>query len=232
MIIRYSMLQDFLVCPKAFFDRHILGKLETQQSSALHFGSALHLGIKNMLDGEDGVLYFNTYWDSVKSQPMQYYEHSWKDLSEMANDAFLPNFKSRHLKKFSRFEQEIPLNMPFLGSHTLQGTADYIGYYEDKFCVTDWKTSSRAYKKNKILLNTQLYIYAKMLQSRSGVLPEILMYKVFNKKDQSINTIQIELTQQKLDAIFAIVENTARAMLRAIETKELWHGESCYCEVV
>lgn len=226
------MIQDFLVCPKAFYDRHILGKIETEQSSALHYGSALHLGIKTMLEGEDGVMAFNMYWDSMKDRHMQYYEHSWKDLREMANDAFLPNFKSRHLKKFTDFEQEVQMTMPFLDNHTLQGTADFIGKYEGKLAVIDWKTSSKRYKKNKIILNHQLYLYARMHQLKTGVLPEVLLYKVFNKKDQSINTIEFQLTQQDLDAIVTIAGNAAKAMLRMVETKELYHGPDCYCERV
>lgn len=226
------MIQDFLTCPKAFYDRHILGKIETTESSALHFGTALHLGLRTMLDGEDGGMAFNMYWDSVKDRHMQYYEHSWKDLRDMANDAFLPNFKSHHLKKFTDFEQEVQMTMPFLDGHTLQGTSDYIGKYDGKLCMADWKTSSKKYKKNKIIINSQLYIYAKMLQTNTGALPEILMYKVFNKKDQSINTIEFQLTQRSLDAIVTIVENGARAMLRTIETKELYHGSDCYCERV
>ncbi len=226
------MLQDFLTCPKAFFDRHILGKIETEQSSALHFGTALHLGLKTMLEGEDGVSAFNMYWDSMKDVPMKYYGESWKDLRDMANDAFLPNFKSRHLKKFSDFEQEVQMTMPLLDNHILQGTTDYRGKYEGKLCIADWKTSSKKYKSNKIKINTQLYIYAKMSQREIGILPEILLYKVFNKRDQSINTIEYLLTQERLDAIFTIVENAARAMLRTIETKELYHGADCYCEVV
>jgi hypothetical protein len=185
-----------------------------------------------MLDGEDGVSAFNMYWDSVKDRHMQYYKHSWKDLRDMANDSFLPNFKSRHLKKFTDFEQEVQMTTSFLDTHTLQGTADYVGWYDNKFCIADWKTSSKKYKKNKIIVNTQLYIYAKMLQTNTGTLPELLLYKVFNKNTQQINTIPFELTQQKLDAIVTIVENAARAMLRTIETKELYHGPDCYCERV
>lgn len=231
MLVRYSMLQAYLECPKAFYDRYVLNKLETEQSAALEFGSAMHLGIKTMLEGSDGVASFNMYWNSVKDVHMQYYDMSWTALKELA-EHFLGNFKSRHLKKFTEFEQEVQMEMPFLSGNTLQGTADFIGMYEGVSTIVDWKTSSRDYPKNKIELNPQLYIYAKLYQHKTGKLPEQIMYKVFNKKTGNINTIKKQLTPEYLERIFSSVENTARAMLRTIETKELFHGPNCYCETL
>lgn len=237
MIIRYSMIQSWLECPKAFYDRYILEKLELEKSAALEFGTALHLGIRNILDGEDGNESFLMYWNTLKDTRMKYFEHGWGDLKDLG-EHFLGNFKSRHAKKFSDFEQEVQMEMPFLyndspgaahGKHTLQGTADYIGMYEGKLTIVDWKTSSRTYKKNKILLNPQMYIYAKLYQNKTGKLPEQIMYKVFNKKDGNINTIVNPLTQLYVDAIFESIEHAATGMLRSIETKQLWHGADCYC---
>lgn len=223
------MIQAFLECPKHFYERYVLNKIETEESSALHFGTALHLGIKTILEGEDGVEAFNMYWDSMKNVHMKYYADSWISLKELAEGSFLPNFKSRHFKKFSDFEQEVQMMMPFLPDTFIQGTADYIGLYEGKLTIADWKTSSRAYKKNKIGINPQMYIYAKLYQHKIGKLPEQILYKVFNKKDASINTIVKPLTEEYCNVIFNQVENATRAMLRTIETKELYHGPDCYC---
>lgn len=232
--IRYSMIQDYLTCPKAFYDRHVLNKIETKQSSALHFGTALHLGIKAMLEQEDGIKYFNLYWDSIKDAPMQYYGDSWKGLKELANDVFLPNFKSRHLKKFSKYEQELELtsefSTPALQGFSLKGTMDFVGLYEGKLTVADWKTSSKPYKKNKIHHNLQLYIYAYLYYRKTDKLPEQIMYKVFNKKDQAINTIVKPLTFIELQAKVKMVENAVLAMNHIVSTSSVFHGADCYCE--
>lgn len=230
MEIRYSMIQDFLTCPKAFYDRHILGKIKLQRSSALEYGTALHLGIRTILDGEDGVEPFIMYWDSLKDTHMQYYEHSWKNLRELAVDNFLPNFKSRHSKKFSNYSQELQMSTGFLDKHSIKGTADFFGSYEGIPTVVDWKTSSRAYRKNKIEVNLQLYVYAKLIKETQGITPKQIMYKVFNKKDGSINTLKKELTESEIDDSFKLIENAAKNMLHAIETKQLHHGAECYCE--
>lgn len=229
MIFRYSSIQSYLECPKNWYDQYVLNKINTEQSAALHFGTALHLGIRSILDQEDGELAFNMYWNSIKNIPMKYFNQGWTELKDLACDSFLPNFKSRHAKKFTEFEQEIFMEMPFLGG-TLQGTSDFIGLYEGKFTISDWKTSSRSYKKNKIELNPQLYIYSKLYQNKTGRLPEQIMYKVFNKKDGSINTIKKDLTSKDLDAIFNQVTSIVRQMIQTIETKQLWHGADCYCE--
>ena len=223
------MIQDFLTCPKAFYNRHILGKIELDRSSALEFGTALHLGIRTILNGEDGIEPFLMYWNSLKDVRMTYYEHSWANLKELAVDSFLPNFKSRHAKKFDTIKQEIKMSIPFLGIHTLTGTTDYYGLYESIPTVADWKTSSKSYRKNKIEVNLQLYIYAKLVKETAGYLPKQIMYKVFNKKDGSINTLKKELTEKDINDTFVLVENAAKSMLRVIETKELYHGAECYC---
>jgi hypothetical protein len=223
------MLQAWLTCPKAFYDRYILGKIDTEQSASLHFGTAVHLGVRTALEGENGVEAFKMYWDSIKTVHMRYYDQSWGDLRDLG-EHFITNFKARHAKKFSDFTQELQMEMPFLGEHTLQGTADLIGMYEGKLSVCDWKTSSKAYRKNKILLNFQMYIYAKLYQHNFNRLPEQLVYKVFNKNDGNINTIVQPLTQQYLDAIVIDIEHATRGMLHAIETKQLWHGADCFCE--
>lgn len=226
------MIQDFLTCPKAFYDRHVLGKLQLDKSSALEFGTALHLGIRMILYGEDGIEPFLLYWDSLKDTKMTYYEHSWKNLRELAVDSFLPNFKSRHAKKFSQHNQEIEMTIPFLGTHSIKGTTDFFGLYEGVPTVADWKTSSKAYRKNKTEVNLQLYIYAKLVKETQRILPKQIMYKVFNKKDGSINTLKKELTEKDINDTFILVENAAKSMLRVIETKELYHGPDCYCERV
>lgn len=223
------MIQDFLTCPKHYYDRYILKKIEDRQSSALHFGSAMHLGIKTILEGEDGIETFNMYWDSIKDKKMLYYGDNWESLKKVATETFLPNFKSRHVKHFTDFEQELQMEMPFL-SCTLQGTADLIGLYKGKLAVIDWKTSSKPYKRNKIAINYQMYIYAKLYQQKTGKLPELLVYKVFNKKDESINTFEIELTQAYLDKIFEQIENVSQRLLEVSTTGAIYHGADCYCE--
>ncbi len=247
MLIRYSVLQAFLECPKAAYDRYVLNKIETEQSAALNFGTAMHLGIRTTLEGENGVEAFNMYWSSIKDTPMKYYDQSWGDLKDLA-EHFLGNWKSRHAKKFTEFSQEVQMEMPFLKSdglyagvptkkailpdyhHILQGTADYIGMYEGKLTIADWKTSSKPYPKNKIELNLQLYIYAKLYKHKTGKLPEQLLYKVFNKKTGDINTLKKDLTESYMNATFESIEHVARAMLQCFENKTLWHGSGCYCE--
>lgn len=232
------MLNAFATCPKAFYDTYILKKIQTDRSSALEFGTALHLGIRDILDGEDGAASFEMYWNSVKDVRMVYYGESWSDLRSVAMDSFLPNFKSRHAKKFTDFEQEVGMEMPFevhpkgdyYSDHILQGTADYIGRYEGLTTVADWKTSGKNYKPNKILLNPQMYIYAKLYEHKHGKIPEQILYKVFNKKTGTIHTHAKQLTAESLNAIFTQVEHLTKAMLHSIETKELYHGADCYCQ--
>lgn len=227
------MIQDFLQCPAGFYKRHILGEVDTKKSSALEYGTALHLGIRSILEGDDGVADFNLYWDSLKDTEMVYYRHGWQELRDLANTRFLPNFQKLHAKKYVDIKQELQMSMPFMGEHTLQGTLDCVGMYEGALTVSDWKSSTAEYKKNKIERNPQMYLYAKLYQHNYGVLPTQLVYKVFIKSEGRIQTLKKELTEQYLCNIISTVENTVHAMVHMIETKRVYHNhESCYCKEI
>lgn len=231
MIIRYSMLDSFTRCPANFYKTYILGEKDDSKSSALEYGTALHLGIRAILDGDSGVDNFLLYWNSLKDVSMIYYRYGWQELRDLAVNKFLPNFERLHAKKFTRIVQELTLEMPFLGDHTLQGTPDIVCDYEGLPSVFDWKSSSTEYKRNKLDKNPQLYIYAALSKYNNLTLPKTIGYKVFRKDAASIQTLKKELHIENLDAMMRNVENIAKAMLRMIETKELYHAhETCYCK--
>lgn len=230
MLIRYSMIQSFLECPTGFKTRYIDGTPDTKKSSALELGTALHLALKSHFEGLDAIKVFTLTWDSLKDVDMIYYRYGWQELRDLAVQKWLPNFIKLHAKKFigDGMKQEETLEMPFQG-HTLQGTYDMYSLYEDVGTVSDWKTSSREYKKNKIEKNPQLYIYAALCKHNFGVLPKQLMYKVFRKDNGSIQTLKTTLTEDLLTAMMGNVANIVKAMLYAIETKNYYHTFECYC---
>lgn len=231
MIIRYSMLDSFVRCPAAFYKQHILGEVDTKKSSALEFGTALHLGIKTILEGGDGGAIFSMYWDSLRDTDMIYYRYGWQELKDLAINKFLPNFERLHAKKFKNFTQEETLSMPFLGEHTFQGTPDLYGEYNNALVIADWKTSSAEYKRLKIDKNPQMYCYAELYRQKYGKLPDKIMYKVFIKSEGRIQTIDKQLTQSVHTAMMKNVENISRAMLHMVDTKAVYHNhESCFCK--
>lgn len=230
MILRYSMIDSFLKCPANFYRQYILNEKDFTKSSALEFGTAIHEGIEDILGIGNGIETFNQIWDPLKDEKMIYYRHGWQELRDLANNKFLPNFERLHAKKFTDYTLEKTLEMPFLGEHILQGTPDMIGQYEGELTVTDYKTSGKEYKKQKIDKNPQMYIYA-ALSRYNGITPTQIMYKVFRKDNGSIQTLKKQLKDTDIDASIKNVENITKAMLHMIETKDLYHNyESCYCK--
>jgi hypothetical protein len=235
MKIHYSELDLYLQCPQAYYQRYVLGVKDEQESSALHFGTALHLAIKNHFEGEDGLETFRMYWESMKSVDMVYYRHNWEMLNDLAINKFIPNFIKFHAKKYSNpvMEQlcEIPLFMhPMHGQIYLEGTFDMFSEYGGIPTMTDWKTSSAEYKKFKLDKNPQLYIYSALYKEKYGALPKAIQYKVFRKDNGSIQTLQKELTEQdltrQLDNCTAIIK-----MMLNSRAENLWpHSFSCFCK--
>jgi hypothetical protein len=229
VIFRYSMLDSFVSCPYGFKRRYIDKIPDTEKSSALEYGTALHLAINTHFEGGDGVEVFKLYWDSLKDTEMVYYRHSWTELRNLAVNQFLPNFIRLHSKKFQDLKLEETIEIPFL-DHSISGTFDAAGMYDGVLTVSDWKTSSREYRKDKIDKNPQMYIYAEIYRHKYGVLPNQLMYKVFRKDNGSIQTLKTELTEEKLKLQLENVSSIIKSMLHCIETNNWYHSFECYCK--
>lgn len=242
MLVRFSMIDSFLSCPKCFYSRYILGKEDQVKSSAAEFGSALHAAIRAHFEDGDAYGVFNLYWDSLKDTEMIVYRYGWQELRDLANNKFLPNFIKLHAKNFTNYKMEETIEMPLvltnaeghkdplLGSHTLQGTFDMCGEYKGTLTLTDWKTSSNDYKPSRVHRNHQLYVYCALYRSKYGVLPKEVMYKTFVKSKGSIQTTSAPVTEFILDLHLRNIEAILKNMLRVIETKEIYTNYNCFNE--
>jgi len=221
------MIDTYLQCPNKYKQLYVDGQDEKKDSSALRFGSALHLALQTHFEGGDPYSVFNMYWNSIKDLHLEYDRYSWEDLGEMASQSFLPNFIRLHAKKFSNTKNELKMEAPILGEHTLQGTLDCIAEYEGKLTLFDYKTSHSRYPQYKIMRNPQMYIYAYLYQKTTGVLPDFVCYKVFVKNDRSIQTLKYPLTQQKLDSMM----NNVEAIIKDIVDRKVWfcNYNNCFC---
>ncbi len=229
MVFRYSMFDAFLECPQKFYRQYVLNE-PGEESSALHYGSAMHAALRAHFEDQDPLAVFNMYWGSIKGKDIKYDRFSWQDLSDITNNTFIPNFLRLHAKKFSNVKIEETLEMPFLGSHTLQGTFDLVGEYESVLTVVDWKTATREYKESKILRNPQLSLYAALYQYKYNTLPLQSMYKVFIKSEGRIQTQKCPLTQDSISATIANVEAIGRTIIHMMETKDYYGSFNCYCK--
>lgn len=216
MIFRYSMLDAYTQCPLKFKHDYLEEKVTQKESLALKFGSALHLAFKEHYDGGSALDTFGMYWNSIKIEGKERY--SWDDLNKLANEDFIPNFIKLHAKKITPIEKELEISIPFLDSHTLQGTIDLVCEVDGKLSILDYKTSSQPYKASKIIRNPQMYIYAYLYYKKTGKLPEQLIYKVFVKYGGRIQTIIEPLTFDKLNAIMGNVELICKDILSRIDT--------------
>lgn len=236
MKIHYSELDAFLSCPAAYKRRYIDGIKDTEESSALHSGTALHAAIKNHFEGGDAQETYLLYWDSLKDTPMIYYRHNWEDLRGLGIN-WLRLFTKMHAKKFTDFRMEEICEMPLFfddvydnGQIYLEGTFDMCGLYDGVLTMTDWKTSSRAYKENKLIKNPQMYIYAAMYRAKYGELPKQIQYKTFRKDNGGIQTLQTELTEEKLAGQLSNVTSIIKIMLNAKEKNLYPHTFDCFCK--
>ncbi len=224
MKFRYSGISTAYQCLKKFEIRYILGIPEEGTSSALSFGTAIHLAIQSMFEGNDYEQTFTMYWNSVKNDISEYPRYSWEQLLEMGK-VFLGRFEKSHLKKFKPYKLEAVMEAP-LGNNILTGTADFIGLYMDEPAVFDWKTSQSVYNNWKIKSNEQLWIYSYLAEKTFGYKADVVGYKVFCKGEERIQTLTRRLTQDKLDDML----NNVKIMVEDLASRKVFpRNPGCFC---
>jgi len=223
-IFRYSMISTAYECYRKY--KHIyIDKIQIEkESSALLFGTAMHLAIEDLLTGGDGDVVFIAFWSSIRSKELDYHRFSWEDLLELGK-LFIARFRKLHAKKFTPFKLEETIEIPFEG-YILQGTPDFIGTYEGKPSIFDWKTSTKKYTHWKIKTNEQMYLYAYLAKEKYGFIPEQIGYKVFIKSEERIQTEILPLTDSKLNDMI----DNVRLMVRDLANRQTWpRNPNCYC---
>jgi hypothetical protein len=201
----FSKLSDARQCLRLYKYKHIDGLAGDEANGDLAFGSAMHLGINDVLKGGDGLRIFAIYWESVKG--LQFGRFSHEELKSMG-EVFLVRFKRLHAKHYEPFQMEERVYGK-MGPHEFEGTPDFLGKYKGRKAVVDFKTAGYKYDKRKILCDEQMPGYAALAEKELGFKPEIAVYCVFvkDRTAPSIQVLEIELTEQRqYDILSNIIE--------------------------
>jgi hypothetical protein len=190
----YSHYSLALQCLRKF-KYVVIDKLEPEglESSDLGFGTALHAGLNDILTGKDGEVTFGIMWDAMDGT-LQYGRYKHPELKELGLN-FLSKFRRLHAKKYKIEQAEKRLFADYRGVK-LEGTPDFIGYFEGRPSLRDFKTSGTNYAKEKAPSSVQLHLYAYLTQRETGFVPATLGYDVFNKGLGSIQILTWEYSEK------------------------------------
>lgn len=185
----------------------------------------MHTALKAHFDGEDPMLTFELYWESVRGKELTYSRFDWSGLQELGR-VFIPRFLKLHAKKFKPFKFEERVSMPIGDGHTIEGTADFIGDFEGVPSIVDFKTSAGEYSHSKLLKNQQLWIYAAQAEHTWGYKAEQIVYMVFIKGQERIQIVKHPITKPKLDSMLKDVAD----MCNDLATRKTFpRNPECYC---
>ncbi len=166
------------------------------ESGDMAFGSALHSAVNGALTGQNGEELFDLYWSTYDLKEVAYGRFKWAELKELGLN-FISKFSRLHAKKYEVTHAEKRLYSEYKGIR-LEGTPDFIGMYQGKRSLRDFKTSGYNYDKEKQDLALQLYLYAYLAIQCEGFTPETLGYDVFNKGTGSIQTMTWDFDEAKM----------------------------------
>jgi hypothetical protein len=208
----YSKINDFRRCPQYYKRRHIDGDKVDEKSGDLEFGTAMHLGLNEILSGGDGAGLFNVYWDSVKGQGLEFGRNDWAALKEIA-EVLLARFERLHAKHLKPFQMEERIFGKISG-HDFEGTPDFLGSYKDVPSVVDFKTAGYRYDKFKIRCDDQMAAYAHLAKEVHGFEAKQKVYIVLIKdpKAPSIQVVQEDLTSSIISDTITNVADTCETI--------------------
>lgn len=187
----------------------VIDNLKTDQpeSGDMKFGTAIHLAIESILTNPkaDYMGLFELFWDLERGHNNKYGRYTWDDLREQGH-TLLARFERLHAKKFKAFKMEERL-YGRIGNIEVEGTPDFIGDYEGKKSLIDFKTSGSRYNKDKIKVSEQLYLYTELARQAFGFIPEQVVYVVFVKgSNPSIQCISEDFNQTRSTRILQNLE--------------------------
>jgi ATP-dependent helicase/DNAse subunit B len=186
-------------------------------SAPMNFGSALHTAINSVLEGDtDPLLTFNAYWDALKDKELAYARSNWEQYKELG-EVYLSRFTRLHAPKLKLHKCEERIGADLMGVR-VEGTPDFVGYYEDTPCVLDFKTSSKPYDKTKLYTHPQLYLYAHLVDLNYEFKATHIGYIVFvSHPEPRIQTI-IEPIEPKI--MYEMLETFGKWSKRLAKAKD------------
>lgn len=191
----YSAYSSALRCLKEFDYTYIQKIPEGATDSDLRFGTALHASLNEELINKNGKELFKVYWESEKEKFQDTGRFNWDQLNDLGNK-FLTTFGRKYAKDLIVQEAEVRAYSEYKGIK-IEGTADFIGTYQGRPCVLDFKSSAYNYKREKSVVALQLYLYSYLATSKLGFVPETLCYMVFNKGTGTIQVLEWDYKRDK-----------------------------------
>lgn len=191
--LSHSQLETFKLCSRKYKNRYILGIKEESTGSALIFGSAIDLGLNQLLQGKplenankafidaftyqiinnqkiyvpdsDKINYFkkDLNLDLIKEGEPEHPWYSLKNLGLMMLEAYKREAIPR-IKKVHFIQKEILLESDT--SDTIGGIADFGATVDDfQKVIVDNKTASKRYASNSVKFSPQLALYSYALSA-------------------------------------------------------------------
>lgn len=223
--MRYSELSTYINCPVKYDFIYKEG-LKEDATLDLVFGTCMHTALECSFEGLDAKEVFENEFLKYQDKELKRYTYSFDSLLSIG-PKFLDNFESRHRKKFELLACEKSFRTSILDIE-FTGTIDCIAYIDGVPTVVDFKTSDKAYKKDKIDSNLQMYLYAKAASEIFSIEIKQIMYLVFIKSEAPrIQTLKKELDQDLLQVHLNNACEISKLLLSGVRYKNF---NSCnYC---
>lgn len=223
----FSALSDYLTCPKLYKLKHLDKALLEDKSLDTECGTALHLGVNDILSGEgDGTEVALMYWDSLKHEELKKFSYDADQLRRCL-EVWLAKFTKFYAKDFEPVAMEQRMYGQ-IGGHPYQGTADFVGKYKGVPSIVDFKTSSQRYDKRKVVTDDQMPGYDKLARDCIGFNAEQKVYLVF-VKDRNEPSIQKPIIRELTEYERSSTIERMKAQMDDVQSRSNWYQNTRSC---
>lgn len=222
----FSRLSDYLACPQLFRLKHIDKLLSEEKSMDLMCGTALHLGIHEILSKEGDGSVALVLWDSIRKDALYPSQFSWEELKNCL-ECWISKFTRLHAKHFEPLSLEERQSVQIAG-HEFQGTPDFVGFFKGVPSIVDFKTSRTKYDRAKVIADEQMAGYAHLAEQKLGFQAKQAVYYVF-VKDREGGSIQNPLIRELTSTAQSSTLLNIESQIRDATTRKEFYKNTRNC---
>lgn len=210
-------------CPAIFRERYVEG-VAIEQTEALCFGKAVHMGLEAHYNGQDGERAFRAAWKSFATVELGNRVH--RDLTgtgiELLDKVIALDLKGVPERGFS-IDTNVELGAPIIGAIDLYDKANNVVY--------DFKTTRGSWSQERAQREQwQPYLYTYAVWEETGQWPAF-EYIVGNRATGTLTRFRREWTaEQWWDEMSALWVRMCEVSVAVAQDRLACHGKHGYCQ--
>jgi hypothetical protein len=210
MIYSYTLVSQFLMCPRRYRYRYLDGWQEKDVRASMLFGRAFEQALAALFLGQDPALVLLEQWEAARNLPLVHSGHDTRDSMLQQGVQLLERFvqDGRVAIREPGIQQQVQFTRTLRSGNSFVAYVDALGELDNQLCVLEWKTSSARYPEEPVgltALDPQLVCYSWM----TGI-EKVAQVVFVRKRTVEVQYLHARISEEQRSDFEALVEDVVR----------------------